>query len=348
MQKDKFDAVRAAFRLQAKFCRALGSQLTADVLDAAAGAIEPGTAIGAKLQALTGDIEGKGDAVALRLAGGLHALARSGTDPELAEAYASREGLASAVAGALQRSDDWLAPWLDSPPQTNEAGRSANVMAGLLVAADRYPLPFDLLEIGSSAGLVLNLDHYRFDLGGTKAGDPDSPLLIAPHWTGASPPAATVQIAQTKGVDLLPIDLTRKETVERLIAYVWPDQPDRVERLEKAVALAQQFPPLIEQAEAADWIEHELADPQEAGHFRMLFHTVVMQYLSPDQQQRTKEAIRLAGERATKDRPFGWLYTEFNAVGSTFETWLHLWPDNESFHLGNAHPHGSAIDWLHG
>ena len=42
--------------------------------------------------------------------------------------------------------------WLDHPPQTNEVGRSAVLMSGLLVIADLFPQPVELLELGASAG----------------------------------------------------------------------------------------------------------------------------------------------------------------------------------------------------
>ena len=46
------------------------------------------------------------------------------------------EALGRALAPVL--ADDALLPWLDSAPQTNEVGRSAVLMAGLLVVAERF------------------------------------------------------------------------------------------------------------------------------------------------------------------------------------------------------------------
>ena len=46
-------------------------------------------------------------------------------------------------------------PWLDGPPQTNEAGRSANFAAAFLWLVDQgLPADFELMEIGSSAGII--------------------------------------------------------------------------------------------------------------------------------------------------------------------------------------------------
>ena len=110
----------------------------------------------------------------LRIAGGLHYLLLSGEEPRLADVYAGRmpdQGQVDAlVRETVERFDAVLMPWLDGPPQTNEAGRSASIMAGLCWLAERVQPRFELLEIGASAGINTMMGRYRFDLGGVAIG----------------------------------------------------------------------------------------------------------------------------------------------------------------------------------
>lgn len=343
---DKELKIRDAFREQAGFCRTLGSNLTADVLEAAANSLDPATKTGERVLAWEGDPSPVSDALALRVAGGLHALARSGKDGGLAAAYRGYGQVAQAVAHALESFDDWLYPWLDSVPQTNEPGRAAAVMAALLVAHQTYSMPVELLEIGSSAGLVLNLGQYRYDLGGSNAGDPTSPLLLTPKWTGNAPPEATIDIISRQGVDLRPIDLSKPDAGERLAAYCWADQKERVANAEAAIVLARKYPPPIAVGDAADWVGEQLGTPQSDGVLRIFFHTITLQYLPEDGQNRVKKAVAEAGARASESRPFGWISFESPTAGKPVELRLELWPSGDDLHLANAHPHATWIEWL--
>src|SRR3546814_17855909 len=54
-------------------------------------------------------------------------------------------------AGVVARHETALLPWLDGPPQTNEAGRSSAFIAAILWLADRgLPPRFQRIELGSS------------------------------------------------------------------------------------------------------------------------------------------------------------------------------------------------------
>src|SRR5690606_24830413 len=164
------DAVRTAFANQVAYCRAADAPVTARIAAALAALLDaPATDFARRIAAWPG--APLADALPLRAAGGLHALHLSGAAPELAPIYADADDIndAAIVAGVVQRQEAALLPWLDGPPQTNEAGRSSNFIAAMLWLAEQgLPPRFDCLEIGSSAGINLMIDRYHYDLGGVQ------------------------------------------------------------------------------------------------------------------------------------------------------------------------------------
>ncbi|HMS20865.1 DUF2332 family protein [uncultured Sphingorhabdus sp.] len=339
------DAIRNAFRQQASGCRAMNSPLTAEVLETMAEILDHNSRTGARILDWPGDP--MVDALKLRIAGGLHALARSGRDADLTVLYRAGTGdVATIIPRVLKEWDDWLYPWLDSPPQTNEVGRSAALMAGLMVAAQRLEMPIELLELGSSAGLNLNLDHFYYNLGGLEAGSIDAAVRIIPKWMGDAPVGQWPLIVARSGVDQNPLDVRDEAIAKRLLAYCWPDQHDRLARLEAAIATARAHLPAVEAGDAADWIENKLAEPHAKGTARIVMHSVFWQYLPVDAQKRIEAAILKAGKTATPDCPLGWLSFEPDpSTISPMQLRLRLWPSGESLHLAACHPHGASINW---
>ena len=293
-----------------------------------------------------GDPGGFADALALRLCGGLHFMVRSGAAPGLASLYPpaplpDEAALWAALAPVL--ADESLPAWLDHAPQTNEVGRSAVLMSGLLVIADRFKLPLGLYELGASAGLNLLLDHYGYDLGGLVAGDAASGVQLKPDWEGASPPRGAVTIAGRRGVDLNPARLP--DEGDRLLAYVWADQPERLQRLEAALAIAAAAPPVVDRASAADWIEAQLALEPEPGVVRVVVHSIAFQYFDAHSQRRAAAHIEAAGSRASADAPLAWLRYEQEPGSKRPSLRLRTWPGDEQL-LAWAHPHGRSVTWL--
>ncbi|HEV2866182.1 MAG TPA: DUF2332 family protein, partial [Allosphingosinicella sp.] len=140
------------------------------------------------------------------------------------------------------------------------------------------------------------------------AGDPQSPVQLAPEWKGAAPPQAPVRIAARSGVDLNPVDPVAQR--ERLLAYVWPDQHRRLAQLEAALDLARADPPHVEGADAADWLDARLAVEPETGVCRVVIHSVAYQYFPPDSRRRIRARVEAAGEEARADAPLAWLRFE--------------------------------------
>ena len=348
-------AVRNAFASQAQSCAERGSPFTALLCEVLGRRLDRSTKVGRRVLGWSGRPDARGDSVPLRLAAGLHALVRRGQLPRLAALYPPRpqpgaEALEAAVAQALADAESELLPWLDHPPQTNEPMRSAPLMAGLLViAAETGGLPFSLYEPGASAGLVLMLDRYEHHLGGITAGAPGARVTIRPAWQGGPPPqTSSIRVLRRQGCDLDPLNVAAKEDRERLLAYVWPDQADRLARVEAAIAIAAAEGPLIKRADAAEWAEATLdPDGAEEGAARVLMHAVALQYAPEETLTRLAAHVARVGARATDRAPFAWLRFEadpaFDERGSLRLT---LWPGGNERVLALGDTHGEQLEWL--
>lgn len=341
--------VLAAFRKQVGWCDNNGAPFTARLLALLADDIAHGGPAAGLVGAWPGDP--LADAVPLRLAGGLHALVLGGADPQLAACYPSRgDGdpgrLRSVLAAALAAHEGFLRGFVASPPQTNEVGRSAVLLGGFLRVAEATRLPLCLLEIGASAGLNLSWDRYRYQLGPESWGDPASPVRLAPEWHGPLPPlAAPLEIAERAGCDVAPVDLRQQESRLRLRAYVWADQPERLARLDAAIAVAREAGVLVERAGAEAWVPDRLATALP-GQATVLYHSIMWQYMPGPCQAAVQDAIERAGARATQATPLAWLRLEPPQVEARPELRLTLWPGGHQHRLASAHPHGRTVRWL--
>ncbi|EDL48970.1 DUF2332 domain-containing protein [Erythrobacter sp. SD-21] len=292
------------------------------------------------------------DAMPLRIAGGIHNLLLTGEEPRLEDVYAGRmpaqDQVDALVREIVETHDFQLMPWLDGPPQTNEAGRSASFAAGLLWLADGRTCPqFEWLEIGASAGINTMLGRYHYDLGGVSTGPSGNRMRIVPEWRGAPPPARDIGFVDARGSDIAPVDLTDEAQALRLKSYVWPEATGRMARIDAAIALASRMPPEIERMDAGDWVEKELAREQDEGVTRVLAHSIMWQYLPEFTQERIEASLQEAGSRATRERPLAHLSLETNRETFAHELKVRYWPGGESqVHLANAHPHGAWVEWL--
>jgi hypothetical protein len=347
---DREAAIRASFAEQAYWCARLGSPFTASLCRLLGETLDRESAVGVRALDWPGDPAPGADALALRLCGALHALVRRGEAPLLAPLYppaAAPEpaALAAALSATLARDGAALAAWLDRAPQTNEVGRSAVLMAGLMEIAGRFGQPIALYELGASAGLNLQLDRYAYDLGGRRVGDLGAIVRIEPDWRGPPPADAIVRIAERRGVDLGPLDPRRDR--DRMLAYIWPDQPRRLGQAEAALAIAARNPPPVEAGDAADWIERRLDRCGPAGVTRVVMHSVAYQYFPAGTQARLARHIARAGASASLDSPLAWLRFEKLSEDDSYSLRLRTWPGDERL-LAWAHPHASQVRWLIG
>lgn len=293
-------AVLAAFNKQIGWCDSLGAPFTARLLTLLAEDIARGGPAAGMVAAWTGDPVA--DALPLRLAGAFHAFVLTGAEPDLAACYPPGDDgdpgrLRAAVSAALAR------------------------RGGFLHIAGSTRLPLRLLEIGSSAGLNLIWDRYHYRLGDGRWGDPASPVRLEPEWEGPLPPLGTLlDVAERAGCDVVPVDLGRREDRLRLRGYVWADQPERLARIDAAVAVARQVGVVVERADAGAWVRDRLAAPTP-GQATVLFHSIMWQYMPGATQAAVRDAIDQAGARVIE-------------------------AGERQHRLAIAHPHGKIVRWL--
>jgi hypothetical protein len=128
--------------------------------------------------------------------------------------------------------------------QTNEARRCALLLPALLYAARGRPV--GLVEVGTSGGLLLLPDRYRYEYTGAglsvTLGRPDAPAALVmrcevrgdgwPYLTGE------LTVASRTGIDLNPVPADDPDGANWLRCCIWPEHVDRLARLDAALAEA--------------------------------------------------------------------------------------------------------------
>lgn len=344
-----------AFRLQGDFCGKFGSPLYAALLARCADDLEAGGPVARVLDGWVGNP--LPEAVMLRLLGAVHLRVLQGLEPELARFYPSAGGapqwpaIWDAFHAVVERQTAALRRALERHVQTNEVRRSGALLGGFLTIAAAHGLPLRLLEIGSSAGLNLHWDRYRYDVelpDGTLRsvwGDARSAVTIRTAWQGPLDVFATAaHVAERLGCDVSPVDVSDPAQAMVLESFVWPDQLQRIEQLRNAVALARRQPCSVRRQRAADFLADQLAAPR-SGVATVVFHSIMWWYLSEDERTRVSALIREAGARATDGAPLAWLRLEL-MTSSDPDLLLTSWPGGTEVRLARGDAHGRSAHWL--
>jgi hypothetical protein len=264
----------------------------------------------------------------LRLLAGLHYLVLAG--------QASWDD----VGAALDRHAQFLAHWTaEQEVQTNEVQRAWGLLPGFLTVADGRP--FDLLELGPSAGLNLLWDRYRYfystgvwgesalELTGDDRGPPPAPLLHR-----------QVEVARRRGIDRSPVDVTSVDGARLLQSFVWADQTARLERLRRAIDVVREDPPELLGGDYVESLPRLLADRIDGTHL-VVFQTASTMYLDDAAMGRLRGALREAG----LVEPLTYLGTGRAPGDDGFALEVERWPGGTRERLAVFDFHGEWLDW---
>jgi hypothetical protein len=333
-------------------CALAGSALYADVLEGVEADVTEGGVCAAILRPHAD--ESFNSALPLRFLGSVHRLVLDGRAPLLAAHYPSAGGTPgpALVADFLATVDDLrteIEARLDHGVQTNEVGRSAVLVGGFAEVARRSHLPLRVLEVGASAGLNLRWDHYWYDTGATTFGDPASPVRFEAAWQAAGAGSIDrpdldvgLAVAERAGCDRNPLDPTTDEGRGTLRSFVWPDQVERLARLDAALEVASREPAPVVASDLAAWLEARLAEPAPEVA-TVVVHSIVWQYVGAESRDRMRAALRRAGEAATAACPLAWL--RFEPAGPVGDLRLTWWPGGDEQVLATAAYHGIPVYW---
>jgi len=293
------------------------------------------------------------DALPLRLLGAAHDLVLAGAAPELAAHYPGTDRAgdvtkAWTVLNATIESEwDFFASRLGDGLQTNEVRRCTALVAGFFEIHHRSGgLPMHLREIGASAGLNLCWDRHRYEFGDTHWGDPHAPLTLQTKWSGPPARPASLEILSRRGCDIAPIDLREEANRRRLRSFVWPEHPERMALLSRAIDVAAAQPIELVKQRAGDFVDAFLDEPAP-GAVRVLYHSVMWVYVPEAERKHIAKAMNDAGARATPDAPLAWLRME-HATENRAALQLNYWPGGEQKPevLAHCHYHGLGIEWF--
>ena len=164
---------------------------------------------------------------------------------------------------ALDRADRVRELITTRTTQTNEVRRAALLFPAVALAAKQAGKgPIGLLEVGTSAGLLLGMDRYGYryqaaDGEQLTAGPAKAPLVLTSVFglaAGAKRPPLpkNVAVGAKVGLDINPLDVTDDEQLAWLEACVWADQPERVRLLNQAATAQAKDKPVFVTGDLVD------------------------------------------------------------------------------------------------
>ena len=216
--------------------------------------------------------------------------------PVLAPIYfAARSGslddpvvAARRVVAVLEMNPELIQSDLHRSTQTNEPGRSS-VLQGVLHEFSRLGYSsIRLVDVGTSAGLNLYLDHYQ-----VRAVDDGNPVtLVCEDMLGVDRSNELPVITERIGIDPSPLSLQNPDDILWLTACIWPEESRRIERFEAITQFSRELPALsVLHGSVLERLDEAIGTPR-ADVLTVVVNTWVAYYFSGSERERYIERIR--------------------------------------------------------
>jgi hypothetical protein len=229
--------------------------------------------------------------------------------------------------------------------QTNEVQRSWVLLPLFLRVAQRTGADeFDLVELGTSAGLNLVWDRYRYVYEAGEWGEPEARLELSASEKKPVPAELLElrpRVAARVGIDRSPIDVTTEEGARLLKCFVWAGQTDRLERLDRAIESVRADPPELLRGDIVEELPAILAG-RPPDVVAVVFETATLGYLPEGGVERVRSVLDEAG------RSGNLVFVSTGRGRTSHKHWglrIVYYPGSEREFAGEADYHGAWLDW---
>jgi hypothetical protein len=272
---------------------------------------------------------------ALRLLAGLHSLVLQGRADW------------NDIDAALDREADFLRAYVSGVEiQTNEVQRAWALLPCFLeLARWSAAQAFDLIELGTSAGLLLLWDRYRYRYAAGEWGPQDAALDLTGEERSPVPGEllrVVPRVRRRVGIDRNPLDLRDPADLLLLKSFVWAGRDDRLARLDAAAEALRDDPPELVRGDLVELLPNEL-ERYDDGALTVVLNSATLGYVDEAGQRAVRDALEQAGAEG----PLAYLTTTQPATGS-HSYWalaIELWPGSRRREIAYADFHGAWLEW---
>lgn len=229
--------------------------------------------------------------------------------------------------------------------QTNEVNRASYLYPLFSLIYEEANKPLTLIEIGTSAGLLLNVDQYCYEVKQQSQtityGAVGSPLTIQALNTGIALPKLIRPIVKNRiGIDLNCLDLQNEQDLNWLQALIWPEQRGRLEKLQLATNVQKHSKLQLFSGNFVELLPEILNGPTVNGTQIIIFHTHVANQFS----QTLKDELIHILQQASIEQP---IYHVYNNMDDADIHMDFIWKRKGTCikRLSKYDSHGTMFEW---
>ncbi|MGN6791468.1 MAG: DUF2332 domain-containing protein [Streptosporangiaceae bacterium] len=196
-----------------------------------------------------------------------------------------------------ERLDDLMAECGRRRYQMNEVARCTQVALGIAATNRSGRSPVGLIDLGTGAGLGLQMDRYRYLVGSQASGPRSADLSLRCNVRGSGVPPPRLElppIAERAGIDIAPVDLQDAAARSWLLACA-PPESSALTRLAAAIKVTRQHPAEIVAGDVVDTLA-EVLDQIDSGRSVIVTDAYLAVFLPRERRADLKKIMAEAGQ----------------------------------------------------